>query len=350
MSSVRKLADALGVSVATVSRALNNHPDVSEKTKRRVLEAARSAGYVPSVGKRPVNVLGLIYPGDPVDVEFGGFEAAMLSGVLRGANELGYDVTIIALGRDRQGTEEFTQLFHRKGIRGAIVRGIDTRKRVAERITAEGFPCLLLADRSEDPAVSSIDCDSRPTSRQAVEHLIELGHTRIGLGIHNLLDSDHADREQGYVEALEAAGIPRDDTLTVRAPAHNRGGAMMLDRLLELEEPPTAIFFTNPMSTVGALHRCLQLGIRVPQDLSIIGFDDADIRLQTFPAFSAVCQDAFRMGADAARWLIKRLDEDAPHRPETSLHETTLSLHDSTGLKPRTRVRLDEKQQLIRVR
>ncbi len=349
MASVRKLADKLGVSVATVSRALNNHPDVSEKTKQRVLEAARSVGYVPSVGKRPTNVLGLIYPGEAVEIEFGGFESAMLSGILRGANERGYDLTIIALGRDLHVSEDFTQLFHRKGVRAAIVRGIDTSQQLAERITGEGFPCVLLADRSEDTAVSYIDSQSRATTRRAVDHLIGLGHTRIGLAIHNILDSDHIDRERGYAEALEAAGIQREESLTVRAPANNRGGAMMLDRLLELDEPPTAIFFTNPMSTVGSLHRCLQLGVRVPQDLSVIGVDDAEVRLQSYPAFSAVCQDATRMGLEASRHLIRRLEGESDDTPIRLLHETTFNLHDSTGLKPMTRLHLDKQRQLVRV-
>ncbi len=101
MSSVRKIANSVGVSVATVSRALNNHPDVSAETRQRVLEAARSTGYNPSVGKRPTNVIGLVYPTGPVQAGYGDFDSLMLSGVVRGANEQRYDVTIINLDRDK---------------------------------------------------------------------------------------------------------------------------------------------------------------------------------------------------------------------------------------------------------
>lgn len=339
MSSVRKIASSLGVSVATVSRALNNHPDVSAETRQRVLEAAQESGYLPQVGKRQMTVIGLVYPSHPVRPDYGTFESMLLAGIVRGANDRRHDVTIINLEHDRDPLESYTQFFHRKGVRGVVIRSLEATPRLAEEIAAEGIPSILIADRSEDPRVNFIDSESRQASRQAVEHLLQLGHRRIGLAIHNVMDSDHQDREQGYAEALAAAGIERDFSLTVRAPASPEGGIMMLNRLLELEKPPTAIYFTNPLSTVGALHRCLQLGIRVPKDLSIVGFDDGDVRLRTFPNFTAVCQDAHQLGLEAARWLTSSLEHGAPG-VFRELRQTRLSVHESTGLCPVAAIRL----------
>ncbi len=333
MASVRQIASKAGVSVATVSRALNNHPDVSAETRRKVLEVAEGAGYAPAVGRRPTNVIGLIYPDDPVRPDFGNFESAMLQGLLKGTNELKFDITFINLHRDRTQAETYRQFFHRKGIRGAVLRGLENTSEISETIAAEGLPAIFIADRSEDPRVNFIACESRTTSERAVEHLIHLGHQRIALGVHAGMDSDHADREAGYAAALARHGIERRDDYTVRAVASPEGGQMMLDRLLSLPEPPTAIYFTDPMSTVGALHRCLHLGIRVPHELSIVGFDDSDVRFHTFPRFTAVCQDAFALGLEASRWLTRSLEGEA-NKVFRQMRETTFSVHESTGLVP----------------
>ena len=347
MSSVRAIADELGISVATVSRALNNHPGVSDGTRKRVLQTADRSGYRPSVGRKPTNVIGLAYPGEPVKADFGAFEAALLAGVLEGVSERRYDLTFINIHRDKHRDETFGQFFDRKGLRGVLVRSLDDSK-VAEQIADEGFPMVQIADRSSRSDVNYIDSDSRKTSQQAVEHLLGLGHKRVGLAIHRVADSDHIDRETGYRDALAEAGIAVEDSLIVRAEASPEGGAIMLLKLLDQPNPPTAIYFTNPLSTVGALHKCLQLGIRVPKDLSIVGFDDSDIRLRTFPQFTAVCQDAKALGLESARWLTRLLnDETSGSFRET--RPTTLAVHESTAFPPVAAIRLEDNARVVRV-
>lgn len=304
MSSVRHIANELGISVATVSRAINHHEGVSPATRKRVLLAAENAGYRPSTGRKPTNVIGLVYPEEPVKSDMGDFEAALLSGILRGIYEKKHDLTFISAARDKHDDESYTQFFHRKGVRAILLRSLGDTSLV-EKIASEKFPVLLVADRSEDPRVNYIDSISSDTSRKAVQYLLGLGHSRIGLAMHNAMDIDHLDRLAGYTEALEMAGIEIDKSLIVHAEANTAGGEMMLTRLLELENPPTAIYFTNPMSTIGALHKCLRLGIKVPRDLSIIGFDDSVTRHQTFPRYTAVCQDAVSLGIEAARWITR---------------------------------------------
>lgn len=345
MSSVRAIADELGVSVATVSRALNNHPGVSDEMRKRVLQTADRSGYRPSVGRKPTNVIGLAYPNEPVRADFGAFEAVLLAGILEGVNERKYDLTFVNVHRDKNRSETFEQFFDRKGVRGVIVRPLDDSG-LAEAIAADGVPMVLVADRSDDARVNYIDSDSHRTSRQAVEHLLSLGHKRIGLAIHRVTDSDHRDRESGYRAAMKSAGITVDDSLIVRAEASPEGGAMMLMSILDQEHPPTAIYFTNPLSTVGALHKCLQLGIRVPKDLSIVGFDDGDIRMRTFPRFTAVCQDAQALGLEAARWLTRSLNGEVTGSFR-EVRPTTLAVLDSTSFPPLTPVRIEERARAI---
>lgn len=338
--SVRELASRLGVSTATVSRALNNHPSVAPETRARVLELADATGYMPRVGQRHSTNIGLVYPSHPVTPEFGSFESALLSGIMRGMAEQRYDLSLIEVDRDRAQDESYTQFFRRKGVRGVIVRTIGPDARLAEAIAAEGFPSIVVADRSDRPEVNFICSDSMRDSQRAVDHLIQLGHHRVALVVHTVLDSDHRDRIEGYERALAAHGIPIDEELIIRQPAGMEGGRRALSTMLSLDTPPTAVFCTNPLTTVGLLHRCLELRISVPESLSVIGFDDSDTRNHTFPHYTAVCQEASQFGYEASRWLTRTLEgvESLPmrvHRP------TTLSFNQSTGPAPAQPVRLD---------
>lgn len=338
-TSVRAIADRLNLSPATVSRALNNHPKVAADTRHKVLLAADSLGYMPQVGRRCPNVIGLAYPTDPVRPEYGNFESAMLSGILRGVNERRFDVTFINVDRDKAAEESYTQFFRRKGVRGVIVRTIAPTPVLAEDIASEGFPCVLVADRSDHPAVNFVCSASKRDSTHAVEHLINLGHRRIALGVHAVMDSDHQDRRDGYLEGLSRHRIEPDDDLIVSVVASMEGGAGAIDRLLDLPDPPTAIYFTDPLATVGALYRCLQLGISVPRDFSIVGFDDADVRNRTFPNYTAVCQDAAQLGLEAARWLT-RFVEGMSEGTLRECRPTSFSFNQSTGPCPANPVRL----------
>lgn len=347
MSSVRQIANELGISVASVSRAINQRDGVSEDMRRKVLEAARRHHYKPSMGRKPTNIIGLVYPEEPVKSDLGDFEASLLSGILRGVYEKKHDLAFISAARDKHPDETYTQFFYRKGVSAIIMRSLGDTSLV-ETITAEGFPVLLVADRSEDPAVSYLDSISHDTSRHAIEHLIGLGHKRIALAMHNIVDTDHQDREAGYRDALHDAHIEIDESLIVRAEANTAGGEIMLTRLLELENPPTAIFFTNPMSTIGALHKCLRLGVKVPKDLSIIGFDDSVTRHQTFPRYTAVCQDAIALGIEAARWITNAAQNDAPAPIYREVRPTSFEVLETTSYASIAPVRIGPDGQLIR--
>jgi DNA-binding LacI/PurR family transcriptional regulator len=347
MASVRKIAKEVGVSVATVSRALNDHPEVNVETKQRVIDVANRLGYVPAMSRTPTSVVGLVYPSAPVRTSFGDFESAMLAGILQGINEQSFDVTIINLARDKDPDESYTRFFRRKGLRGVILRTLDITQEIAEAIAAEGFPCIIVADRTDKPGVNYVCGESRLDSVRAVEHLIYLGHRRIGLGAHTVMDSDHRDREAGYLEALDKHGIEIDRDLIVAAPSSPEGGAETINRLLALDDPATAVYITTPLSTVGALHRCLELGVHVPQEFSIVGFDDSDVRKRTFPQYTAVCQNAEQLGLEAARWLTRSLNNSVEGLFRVR-HTTTFEINASSGMKPANVIRLRRDGAVIR--
>ena len=210
MPSVRTLAAHLKLSPATVSRVLNNHPDVDAKTRQRVLARINATGYVPKVGRRVTNVIALAYPDQPVRSEYGSFEPSLLSGVMRGLQDHHYDIKLLSIRRDKLPHESYTQFFLRKGIQGVLLRCVHRTSDMIKQIAKEGFPSVVVAARFDEPEVNFIDSDSYPSSRRAMEHLIGLGHRRIVLAIHNVSDTDHADRRRAYEDAIATADMPVD--------------------------------------------------------------------------------------------------------------------------------------------
>jgi len=339
MASVRQIAKRVGVSVATVSRALNNHPEVHAATRARVLEAANQAGYSPTIGKRLTTVIGLVYPGDPVRPGYGDFESALLAGILQGVNEQKFDVKLVSLERDKSSKETYTQFFMRKGLRGVIVRSFESSRRTCEEIAAESFPHMVVADHFERPEVNYVWCDSRDDSRRAVQHMLHLGHRRIGLVVHAIQDTDHRDRVAGYKQALADAGVALEPDMMVEVLANFEGGASAINRLLSLPSGPTAIFLTDPIATLGAMRRCQELGIRIPEEVSIVGFDDSDIRHHTFPAYTSVCQDARRLGFEAALRLTRMISGQSDVQMRLTF-PTLFEINQTTGPRRGTGVRI----------
>lgn len=329
MASVRQIAARAGTSVATVSRALNDKPNVSPVMRERVLSAARDLGYSPTDSSTST-VVALAYPEEIVHAEYGAFDSAVLSGVLRGLEPHKYDVVLLSIKRDKRPDQTYTEFFRSKGIAGAILRSFEGSGRVCETIAREGFPSIVIADRFEDPSVNFVCTSSRENSQKAIEHLIKLGHRRIALAVHHRGDTDHRDRREGYRDAHRAHGLEIDPSLEVEIIADMRGGGNCIRHLMGLAEPPTGVYFTDPISTLGALHACREMQIRVPEDLSVIGFDDSDVRHHAFPPYTSVCQDATMLGFDAARWLIRCLSERTDE-PLRLIRPTTFEINQTTS-------------------
>jgi len=334
VASVRIIAKRSGVSITTVSRVLNNHPQVSEGVRRRVLAASNEAGY--KVADRRTNTnLAIVYTAD--NTLGSNFDAALMSGIARAMEQEHFDLMVLDAHRSRLGNESFTQMFMRKGIRGAILRSTLAMHATCRSIAEEGFPAVVVADRLDAPGVNYVYCDSRDSSRDAMEHLIGLGHRRIAVCINVIDDTDHADRLAGYRQALADHEIELDSRLLLRVPATREGGAQALRRLLTMPDRPTAVFLTDPMTAVGATSEARKIGIKIPEDLSIVGFDDAEVRYGLYPAMTSVCQDAEGLGLEAFAALKTLLNRPkaggraAEIPPIRKSLRTWLEIHESTG-------------------
>ncbi len=329
MASVRQIAKQLGVSPATVSRAMNNHASIAPELRKKILGAINRTRYVPRVGLRSTTNIAFVYTGES---SLGSpFDAALMAGMGQRMEEYRFDLMILSTRTAKLPDESYSQMFLRKGIRGAVLRTNAEARHVCEQIIEEEFPAVVVSDRFDDPRASFIYSDSRATSKEAIEFLIHLGHRRIAACINVVDDTDHADRLAGYQDALVAHNVPFDEQLVFRARARIDGGTQTVRRLMSLPQRPTAIYFADPMTAVGAVNEARSLGIDVPRDLSIIGFDDAELRYMVHPTMTAVCQDATSIGREAFDVLQGMMGSRGEISPVHRVLPTRFEVHGSTS-------------------
>jgi len=327
MSTVREIAKLTGVSIATVSRVLNNHPSVREEVRDRVMAAVNSERYTAPVGKRDTSIVAYVYTGETSMAS--PFDTAVLEGVYDSLADSNYTLMILDTRRARRNSESYSQMFHRLGVRGVLLRTTYSSRHVCGKIVGQGYPAVVVGGKLEQPAAHSVYCESRSASQEAVSHLIEIGHRRIAVCVNLVEDFDHAERLQGYRDAYESHGLEVDEKFIIRIPASKENGAQVVRRLAAAADKPTAIFITDPMTAVGAMNEAKTTGLRVPEELSIIGFDDSDLRHMVIPTMSCVCQDAQGLGLEAGRLLNAIIEGE--RSPTVHPPNAWVEIHDSTG-------------------
>lgn len=310
MTTLRDIANLSGVSTATVSRALNSHPQVTEKTRAKVLRAAQSLGYsaAPAETHTDIQRIAVVYPGPVWIGMHSPFDAALLRGLSQCMAENDFEITLVDLRRRLRADESYASWFRRRGISAAVLRSDDSTLHICERIAADGVPCVMLGERPATHDVSYVSGASKGGAREAVEHLISLGHTRIPICVNNVITTDHRDRIEGWREALAAHGLEAPESDLIQMPAALSNGVVLLRKLMSMTPRPTAVFVTDPMLAVGLINDATLAGVRVPEDLSVVGFDDDDARMMTVPKMSSVCQDAAALGRTAVKLLRQMID------------------------------------------
>lgn len=329
MHSAKDIALKLGVSPATVSRVLNNQPGISSKTRQMVLEAVRESGKVNASRRVDGNMVGLVYTLPQLNCRLQGFDAEISRGLCNALDDNNYDMAILNL-KDRLPDETYTQFFHRKGICAAVFRTPHGTRREILEVASEGFPAVICSERvEENPNASYVDCDSRQATQRAVEYLGQLGHRRIGLCVQSHGSQDHQDRFDAYRDGLAAVGIAYDPALVVPVVSNVNGGSSALDQFLAMTPRVTAVVFTTPNSTIGGLKRVMELGLKLPGDLSIVGFDDSDDRHMLYPCYTAICQDASRIGYEAGQAILKLMRD--PSTPQRLVQQAVFEVNQTTG-------------------
>lgn len=331
MATIADVAKHAGVGLATVSRVLNGSPKVRDDTRARVLSAIELLDYRPNPLARGLSrgrcqTLGVVVP-------FFTHASAVerLRGVVAALDESRYDLVLFNVASSLHRDQHLASLTGRDRADGLLVMSMPIPPRDLERLTTLGIPVVLIDARGRGvPAVVSDDVTG---GRMATEHLVTLGHRAIAFIGDEPKNSfgftSSAQREHGYAAVLDDAGIPFRAEL-VRHGAHDRDIAQRLaNELFDEPDPPTAVFASSDAQAMGVLAAAAERGMRVPDDLSVVGFDD--IELAAYIGLTTVHQQLFESGELGARLLLRAVSGDVPPPVD---HELPLSLVERSSTAP----------------
>ena len=329
--TIRDIADAAGVSIATVSRVLNGRPDVSAKTREAVLRVVREQGFSMNRSARALSggrtgLIGVTLP--MVHVEY-------FSSILWGASEALYehDMNVVLCPTMHEREREVTLLDRllQGTTDGALLLLTRESNDALTALERQGYPFVVLDPRQPvDERTPVVSAAHLAGAKAATEHLLSLGHRRIGAitGPHGWVASVH--RLDGYQTALAGAGVLTDPDLIAKGNFTSESGYAAASQLLSLAERPTAIFAFNDEMAVGAMRAAKERGLALPEDLSIVGFDDVEKAEIVTPALTTVRQPLAEMGRMAVSLLTRLLERQPIEAMRVEL-ATKLIVRDSTA-------------------
>jgi LacI family repressor for deo operon, udp, cdd, tsx, nupC, and nupG len=301
------VARRAGVSMATASRALSDHPHVAAGTRARVLAAAEQLSYVisPEASRLAGGVTGRVAVVVPHISRW--FFATLLDGLEQVLREGGLDVLLYHVGGAADRRDFFQRLPARRKVDAVVVLGMPVHDAERDRLELMGVHIVAAGGQVENYPYVSID--DAAAGRQAVDHLIFLGHRRIGM----IAAIDPAEpgwpvlpgRTLAYRAALADAGLPADPELVVTVPWGGPSGADAMSRLLSLREPPTAVYAHSDEVALGAMRTLRRAGLRIPEDMSVVGIDDHP--MAELADLTTVAQPVLEQGVLAGRMLLELL-------------------------------------------
>ncbi|MBD9369936.1 LacI family DNA-binding transcriptional regulator [Xanthomonas sp. XNM01] len=313
--TIKDVAERAKVSLKTVSRVINNEPSVMQATRSRVLQAIADLDYEPDATARNLRsgtpfVIGLVYD-NPNPYHIIGVQ----NGVLAACRETGFGLQIHPCDSTSPLlAEELAELVQRSRLAGLVLTApMSERPELLAALRTKGVRLVRIIAATEDPAdgMPCVFIDDRDAAYEVTEHLIQLGHQRIGFLWGGAQHRSSGERYAGYEAALKDYGITLDKHLVIPGDYTFDDGFRGARRLLALREPPTAIFGSNDEIASGVLAAAKSVGLNVPYDLSIAGFEDSPFSRQSWPPLTTAKQATGEIARHAARLLIGSLRQDA---------------------------------------
>ena len=318
--TIEDIARIAGVSEATVSRVLNQKPDVAPATRERILRIMEENGFVPSItaaglaGGR-TRLIGALVPSLtwPLIPE-------IMRGIAEVVEQTAYEMVLYSISHGKDRVSVIDRILGAKLIEGLVAVFPDGGAKpgyssgdhhVSQHLTdlyERGFPVVMIDDQSGPMRAPWVSADNRIGAYVAVKHLIDLGHRRIAHIKGPAIYQCTLDRYEGYRQALREAGLALDPSLVVEGEFTSETGHDCAVALLSLPERPTAVFAGNDNMAYGVLTAAEEQGVRIPQDLALVGFDDAAPAAHTRPSLTTARQPFFEMGQQATRLLLSLVD------------------------------------------
>lgn len=313
MANIKDVAALAGVSIATVSRTLSNPEKVAESTRNRVMEAIEKSGYVANslarnFRRRRSHMVVVLVP----DIS-NSFFGHIIQGIEAVAGKHGYRILLGDTRNDPQQERIYAEMVQQKQADGIICLGrnipFDYDKR-RKTLDPEWPPFAMACEYHGEIPVPTVCIDNFKAAESAVNHLLELGHRRIAL-INGPSDSPLCeDRLLGYQQALATAKLKPQPTLMKAGDFSLDSGMLAMQQLLKLKQRPTAVFCTNDAMAIGAMQACRDAGLRLPGQMSIVGFDDIRFSAYTQPRLTTVHQPRTEIGKAVMNMMLGMLADD----------------------------------------
>lgn len=302
--TIYDVAKKAGVGIGTVSRVLNDHPSVREETRAKILNAIEELGYTPHAMARGLaahrtNSIGIVVPFFTHH-----FFIEILKGIQAAAYEFGLDIILYNVQSGEQKAKYFKRLSSEKKVDGVIIINLTVRDENIKAFSEANIPIILVDTYHKDATCLTVD--NVKGARIAVEHLLLLGHERIAFLNGLLRYHSSRDRSKGYSEALNERNISTDQSLIVESEFSRAEGFKAMRQLWDTNnEKPSAVFAASDLQAIGAIEYLTSQGLRVPEDVSIVGFDN--IELAELVNLTTIGQPMYEMGVDALKMLVERL-------------------------------------------
>ncbi|MBN1535496.1 MAG: LacI family DNA-binding transcriptional regulator [Anaerolineales bacterium] len=308
MTTIKDVAQLANVSIATVSHVLNGTRFVSKEVQLRIMNAMETLNYQPSAVARGLrtkktNTMAIIIP-DITNPFFADFTRGFQDVV----DQKGF--LVLVCNSDRILTREirFLEMIWQQRVDGVVLNPAMVKVEDLSRLVKARISVVLIGSQIDNPDFNVVMIDNVKGGFDATQHLIDLGHRKIGLVCGLLNTTSGGLRYQGYLKALEENGIPFQDDLTAEGPITYEGGYQCTRQLLSKNELPTAVFATSDVMALGAKTAIEDVGLQIPGDISLIGFDDIPEVSRTRPRLSTIAQPKYGMGQEAAIILLEQIE------------------------------------------
>lgn len=300
---IQDVAKEAGVSIGTVSRVFNNYSDISEETRQRVLDVAKKLNYVPNVAARTLSSknakkIALIFSEFQLNQK-NAIPLEMLSGVHDAANELEIDFILLLISKKEQFEKKFQTLCSENNITGVVIQGLDMNDPYYEEIQTIDIPTVLIDLSFESENSYSISVDNYRASYEVVEYLYNNGHINIGMIAGKKTAMVSNIREAGYKNALQQFGLPYDTELISYGEFDENVAYEITESYIKKNPQLTAIFCASDLMAIGVMRKLIELNYRIPEDISVVGFDDLFVSKYVSPSLTTVHQDMYVIGKEA---------------------------------------------------
>lgn len=311
--TITDVAKRAGVSMKTVSRVLNNEPYVNEATRELVLNAATELGYAPNPSAQNLargvsHTIGLAYAtavaGSSAAIPH--YSQGIQVGALEACEQRDFGVLLLPCARDNSNpAEEIIRKARGRRVSGLIVAApVCNLPGVIPALQASQIPYVCVSPDVREDGTGSVSVNDREAARLMTEHILSLGHRRIAFIRGPQLSRDSDERLAGYEEAMKQAGVKIDPRWVVTGNHMFESGISNGQKLLALEPRPTAVFASNDDMAAGVMHAAYSMGLSLPDDVSIAGFDDSDIARTVWPPLTTIHQPLLEMAAKAVETLV----------------------------------------------